>query len=50
VHCFFVKVLFFLGGEDVFLYICRTKQLKALEKELDEVLAQEIEHSLTSWN
>jgi hypothetical protein len=31
---FFVKVLFFLGGEDVFLYICRTKQLKALEKEI----------------
>ena len=23
--------------------------LKALEKELDEVLAQETEHSLTSW-
>ena len=51
-HCFFVKIPLFLCGEDIF-YTFADKtimlDLKALEKELDEVLAQETEHSLTSW-
>ena len=39
--------------EKIFFYTFADKtimlDLKALEKELDEVLAQETEHSLTSW-
>lgn len=39
--------------EKIFFYTFADKtimlDLKVLEKELDEVLAQETEHSLTSW-
>ena len=49
---FLLKSLFFFVGK-IFFYTFADKtimlDLKVLEKELDEVLAQETEHSLTSW-
>ena len=49
---FLLKSLFFFVGK-IFFYTFADKtimlDLKALEKELDEVLAQETEHSLISW-
>ena len=49
---FLLKFLFFFV-EKIFFYTFADKtimlDLKALEKELDEVFAQETEHSLISW-
>ena len=49
---FLLKSLFFFV-EKIFFYTFADKtimlDLKVLEKELDEVLAQETERSLTSW-
>ena len=49
---FLLKSLFFFVGK-IFFYTFADKtimlDLKALEKELDEVLAQETERSLISW-
>ena len=39
-----MQLFFFKARKDMIML-----DLKALEKELDEVLAQETEHSLTSW-
>lgn len=39
-----MQIFFFKARKDMIML-----DLKVLEKELDEVLAQETEHSLTSW-